>query len=54
MQSSWPGAARALASKLLMGASPVAAFALKQEIDGPNVRVLFGSYDLASRSVRLH
>jgi carbonic anhydrase len=31
----------------------LAAFALRQELEGPNLRVLFGSYDLASRSVRL-
>jgi len=31
----------------------LAAFALRQELDRPDLRVLFGSYDLASRSVRL-
>lgn len=31
----------------------LAAYALKQELESPKLRVLFGSYDLASRSVRL-
>jgi hypothetical protein len=31
----------------------LSAFALKQELEGPRLRVLFGSYDLASRAVGL-
>jgi len=48
-----PGYRAALVETSVALNACLAAFALKQELGGPNVRVLFGSYDLASRTVRL-
>jgi carbonic anhydrase len=48
-----PGYRTALVETTVALNAGLAAFALKQDLEGPNVRVLFGSYDLASRSVRL-
>ena len=48
-----PGYRAALVETSVALNACLAAYALKQELQGPNVRVLFGSYDLASRSVRL-
>ena len=48
-----PGYRPALVETSVALNAALAAHALKQELDGPRLRVLFGSYDLASRSVRL-
>ena len=48
-----PGYRAALVETSVALNACLAAYALKQELDGPKVQVLFGSYDLASRSVRL-
>jgi carbonic anhydrase len=48
-----PGYRAALVETSVALNACLAAYALKQELEGPNVRVLFGTYDLASRSVRL-
>jgi carbonic anhydrase len=47
-----PGYRAALVETSVALNACLAAFALKQEIDSPACRVLFGSYDLASRSFR--
>ena len=47
-----PGYRAALVETSVALNACLAAFALKQEIDSPSCRVLFGSYDLASRSFR--
>ena len=51
--SGQPGYRAALVETSVALNACLAAFALKQELEGSNVRVVFGSYDLASRSVRL-
>jgi carbonic anhydrase len=48
-----PGYRAALVETSVALNACLAAYALKQELEGPMLRVLFGSYDLASRSVRL-
>jgi carbonic anhydrase len=48
-----PGYRAALVETSVALNACLAAYALKQEIERPGLRVLFGSYDLASRSVRL-
>ena len=48
-----PGYRAALVETSVALNACLAAFALKQELERPKVRVLFGSYDLASRAVRL-
>jgi carbonic anhydrase len=48
-----PGYRAALVETSVALNACLAAYALKQELERPNLRVLFGSYDLASRSVRL-
>jgi carbonic anhydrase len=51
--SALPGYRAALVEISVALNACLAAFALKQELEGPNLHVVFGSYDLASRSVRL-
>jgi hypothetical protein len=48
-----PGYRAALVETSVALNACLSAFALKPDLEGPNVRVLFGSYDLASRFVRL-
>jgi carbonic anhydrase len=48
-----PGYRSALVETSVVLNAALAAYALKQELDSPRLRVVFGSYDLASRSVRL-
>jgi carbonic anhydrase len=48
-----PGYREALVETTVALNAALGAYALKQELEGTSLRVLFGSYDLASRSVRL-
>jgi carbonic anhydrase len=48
-----PGYRAALVETSVALNACLSAFALKQELEGPHLRVLFGSYDLARRSVSL-
>jgi carbonic anhydrase len=48
-----PGYRAALVETSVAINACLAAFALKQELEGEKMRVVFGSYDLASRAVRL-
>ncbi|HXK11349.1 MAG TPA: carbonic anhydrase [Vicinamibacteria bacterium] len=48
-----PGYRAALVETSVALNACLSAYALKQELDGSSLRVLFGSYDIASRSVRL-
>lgn len=48
-----PGYRAALVETSVALNACLAAFALKQELESPSCRVLFGNYDLASRSIRL-
>ena len=51
--SSLPGYRAALVETTVALNACLAAFALKQELEGESLRVVFGSYDLATRAVRL-
>ena len=51
--SAQPGYRAALIETSVALNACLSAFALKQDLGGPRLRVLFGSYDLASRSVGL-
>jgi carbonic anhydrase len=48
-----PGYRAALVETSVALNACLSAFALRQDLEAPNLRVLFGSYDLASRSVGL-
>jgi carbonic anhydrase len=48
-----PGYRAALVEISVALNAALAAYALRQELEGPKIRVVFGSYDLASRSLRL-